>query len=419
MTTTADAPDACQTDVKALEDFVVDNHELEQLEALLDQFNIFEAVKIVRQELSHSNFLGFLLDPRQPHGMGDAFLKRLLQQTLLRAREAGLRDLPVSLVDLDVWSLADTLVLREWGNIDILVVNETHRLVVVIENKVDSGEHSGQLTRYLKTVGHHYPDYRVLPLFLTRQGETPSDERYLPVDYLLVVTLLETLLAPGFVSPGDDARTLIRHYVAMVRRHIVNQDEINELARRIYQKHQKAIDLIVAQKPDNQAIVISRLKELVVQSGLFAKDYGSPRIATFTVPAWDAVLPPDPSQVAWSPKGRIARFEFLYEGDNLRLFLVIGPGDAQLRQQLFAVAQRHKPPFTPGNRVGVNYNRIYNQVFLRKSEWKDVDATEAEEAAGEKWAAFLRDVWPVLNRHVTTNLAPALPPATPTPPSVP
>lgn len=45
-----------------LEAFVVDNHDLERLEALLAEFNIFEAV---RQELRHSDFLAFLLDPAQ------------------------------------------------------------------------------------------------------------------------------------------------------------------------------------------------------------------------------------------------------------------------------------------------------------------------------------------------------------------
>ena len=38
------------TDQKALEAFLLDNPELGQLEALLDEFNIFEAIGAVRQE---------------------------------------------------------------------------------------------------------------------------------------------------------------------------------------------------------------------------------------------------------------------------------------------------------------------------------------------------------------------------------
>ena len=56
--------------LKALEDFVVGNPELEELEALLSQFNLFEAIGAVRMEVRHSDFLAFLLDPAQKHGLG-------------------------------------------------------------------------------------------------------------------------------------------------------------------------------------------------------------------------------------------------------------------------------------------------------------------------------------------------------------
>ena len=50
------------TDRQVLEAFLVENPDLERLELLLDEFNLFEAVGVVRQELRHSDFLGFLLD---------------------------------------------------------------------------------------------------------------------------------------------------------------------------------------------------------------------------------------------------------------------------------------------------------------------------------------------------------------------
>lgn len=41
------------TDQKALEAFLLDNPELGQLETLLDDFNIFEAIGAVRQEVRY------------------------------------------------------------------------------------------------------------------------------------------------------------------------------------------------------------------------------------------------------------------------------------------------------------------------------------------------------------------------------
>ncbi len=107
-------------DRQTLEALVVDNADLERLEALLDKFNIFEALGAVRQELRHSDFLAFLLNPQQPHGLSDTFAKRLLQRALTAFALGGA---PVSPIDLDVWSLNGMLVLREWENIDILLLD--------------------------------------------------------------------------------------------------------------------------------------------------------------------------------------------------------------------------------------------------------------------------------------------------------
>jgi len=57
-------------DLTLLEALIVDNPDLERLEALLEQFNIFEALGVVWVELRHSDFLAFPLNPRQSHGLG-------------------------------------------------------------------------------------------------------------------------------------------------------------------------------------------------------------------------------------------------------------------------------------------------------------------------------------------------------------
>ena len=56
-------------DQEHLERFVVDNPELEQLEDLLAKFNIFEVLKLQRQEIRHSNFLAWLLIFRLTRGV--------------------------------------------------------------------------------------------------------------------------------------------------------------------------------------------------------------------------------------------------------------------------------------------------------------------------------------------------------------
>lgn len=158
-------------DSQTLAALVVDNPDLERLEALLEQFNVFEALGVVRQELRHSDFLAFLLDPLQNHGLGDAFLRKLLQKAVV----VGQSDtLPVTLIDLDIWSLEGVSGQREWRGIDILLLDDQHQLVVIIENKIDSQEHSNQLNRYRQVIRQHYPNWRTLALYLTPDGDEPS-----------------------------------------------------------------------------------------------------------------------------------------------------------------------------------------------------------------------------------------------------
>src|SRR5947209_706180 len=101
---------------KALEDFVVENSDLERLESLVTQFNIFEVIGAVRQELRHSDFLSYLITAQQNHGLGDAFARKLLQRVVSLAGEV---QVPISQIDLDTWNLSELEVSREWQNIDI------------------------------------------------------------------------------------------------------------------------------------------------------------------------------------------------------------------------------------------------------------------------------------------------------------
>jgi hypothetical protein len=179
-----------ELDQKALETLVVDNPDLERLETLLDRFNIFEAIGVVRQELRHSDFLAFLLDPRANHGLGDTFAKRLLQRVLATARDASVSVTPI---DLDVWDLDQMAVLREWQHVDILLLDETHQLAVIVENKIGTGEHSDQLQRYHRIVSEHYPGWRIIGIYLTPSGATSSYEAYLPVGYGLVCDVIDGL----------------------------------------------------------------------------------------------------------------------------------------------------------------------------------------------------------------------------------
>ena len=272
------------SDRRVLEEFVVNNPELEQLEALLGQFNIFEALGAVRQELRHTDFLAFLLNPTENHGLGDYFTKRFIQKAIISRRGGSL---PISLIDVDFWDLDETLVLREWNNVDIVLENRPHQLAIIIENKIDSTEHSEQLQRYRTVAEQHYRNWKLLYLYLTPEGDTPSDEFYIPIDYRLICSLVEDLISTRASTIGPDVKTVISHYTQMLRRHVVSESAIEDLCHKIYQKHQRALDLLFEHRPDLQASIREHLEHVIQGTPGLLLDHCSKSYIRFIPKKWD------------------------------------------------------------------------------------------------------------------------------------
>lgn len=368
--------------------FVVDNADLERLEALIGQFNIFEAVGVAHHELRHSDFLGFLLDPRQPHGLGDAFAKRFLQQALLASESR--RD--ISPIDLDAWSLRELMVQREWRNIDILLIDESHRVVAAIENKIFSGEHSDQLGRYRRLVEEHFPGWRQVFIFLTPEGEEPTDDTYVVVDYGSVCDIVERLAETRKSALDPALHTMMMHYGRMLRRHVVPDSEIAELCRRIYQSHQQALDLIFEHRPDEQAVMAQFLADLITSEERVVLRHAGKQEITFTYRDWDRRL--ESLSGDWTSAGGLLYFGFVNLSDRIVLRQIVGPGPQELRGQLISAAQQLGPPFKAGSRQTEKWKSILSLDVLSRRAYAAAEIEERRDAVRQWWGDFLRRVLP-------------------------
>lgn len=388
--TEADKPS--DLDRQALAALVIENPELEQLEVLLGQFNIFEALGAARQELRHSDFLAFLLNPQESHGLGDVFLKRLLQKAL---PAKGSRDISITPLDLEVWSLDQALVLREWRNIDIFVLSEAHHLAVVIENKIDTDEHSNQLQRYRNIVEDAYPGWKVLGLFLTPDGRLPSDKRFLPLDYEIICRLLENLMQSQAVTPGKDMVMLLSHYTQMLRRHVVGDSEIAELCRLLWQKHRRALDIIYEHRPDRQAAIREVLLGLIKETPGLLRDSAPKRYIRFAPKEWD--VPALLVGSGWTASGRIFLFQFDNAEESLSLNLLVGPGPQETRQQLLhmALKQGHLFKESPTTYSG-KWTYVFGHSFLTSADYEKSNHDELVKIIGNHWEAFLAHDFPLL-----------------------
>ncbi len=233
---------------RSLEDLALAHEALRALATKLGGFNVFEAMGQVRRELRHSDFLGFLLDPSGAHGFGDECLRLLVGTLLQGAGDIQSRQL---LLKALVGDLEHVQVSRETMNVDILCVDHQNRLVIIIENKTFSSEHSDQLRRYKEAVAQRYPSFSQVLVFLTPEGDEASDKQYLSLSYTSLIEIIECLrLSSGQYGDSHLDRTLV-DYQRAVRRHITMSDpELEELARSIYARHKQALDFIFERRPD-------------------------------------------------------------------------------------------------------------------------------------------------------------------------
>ncbi len=239
-------------EIDLINNFLVDNSELDAISDRLSQFNIFDVLGISQYEIRHSNTLAWLFEPQGHHGFGTKFFQRFLSRTLHECEN----ELSIKAADVELASFGDLQVFREWKNIDLLLISESSKLAVIIENKIKAKESKGQLAKYFEIVKQEWPDYQIVPIFLTIEGEDPSiqgqDLGYLPVAFSLVLDILDGLQQRFGVSQSDEAKGFVDNYILLLKRLTMQDEELNLLCKKIYRKHRAAIDLIVSYGASSQ-----------------------------------------------------------------------------------------------------------------------------------------------------------------------
>jgi hypothetical protein len=123
----------------------------------IENFNIFSILRRENDEVNlHSRFIYELLNPKGLHNQRDIFLKIFLDEMNIE-------------YNVNIFE-----VYKEQYNIDILLKSKNQ--VIIIENKIDTQDHSNQLNRYvdiIKKQGYNEDEIKVI--YLTLYGEEPNE----------------------------------------------------------------------------------------------------------------------------------------------------------------------------------------------------------------------------------------------------
>ena len=371
--------------IQQISDLIMEDPDFQSLSQSRDVYCPFEALGAARMEIRHSNFLANLITPNAPHGFGDMLLRSFLEALL---SEADAKEL---LLELHLTDLSEADIRREWKNIDLLVHipqshNEKQDVVLAVEIKIESGEGRGQLARYKETVEKTWPSAKTHFVFLTPDGlESSSPADWDNVAFSTILDAFENALKAGEGQP--DARRMVELYIAMMRRRYVENDQSNELANKIWQRHREALMFLIERRPDEvevraflQEIADSNLpkqiSEALKKQGLaltFIPDTSSNRYIRLAVPEWDkahGMLPVEEEEKErkWVASKRMMLLELEFHASQTHARWVVGPAPQEYRE---AFIEALEPPDFK-NKITGTWTLIRGETLVPKKEMEGV-----------------------------------------------
>ena len=325
----------------ALERLEEDGADLIRLEGMQSErqgeVDIFDALRLDGSEEFHSNLLAWLLDPNGTHGLGGHFLQRFL------AASGASRAIPAA-------DRSSTAVRREksleldggYGRLDIWIRNESANFVCAVENKVWATESGDQLAWYRRVLPRDYPDQRIHRVFLTRRGVPPDDpaerEHWLTISYTDILRLVEGTMAAAGDGANEDVLAFLGQYAITLRRNIVPEvsNDVHELARRIYRKHKRAIDLIIEHRERYEPNYVTEgfrmIRDAIGGQPLWKDTTSNHPYARFMAADWEEF---DELKLDGWPYALLL-FEIQVTERRATLTLLVAPGeDEELRSSIF------------------------------------------------------------------------------------
>jgi len=370
----------------------------EQIELELRAANFFDILNATKSEVRHSNFLAWILDPNANHGLEEMVLLRFLRDIFSNDRVIGLYG-----PEADTLNFRSTEIRREWQNIDLLIVVD--QIVVVIENKWDSKEHSSQLTKYRKAVNTHFPNHKKAFVLLTKEGiESKLEEErsyYIEYNYIQISQILERIMA--VYKPQINHRTYLylEDYLKVLKRNIMQEDHLNDLAVKLYQTHKTALNFIFENKPDLQK-EIQKLFIEVLKKQSFVLGSTSKSYVRFLTKDLIKVSGKHNQSNGWINR-EIFLFEFVITASDKDVRLVfkpvISPGDNPIRDEYARSISKVDGASIPYGKLWV-VHFILNKKFLREKfeEYSD----EERKAELEK---FIETCIPIIDKVEKALLA--------------
>ncbi|MCM1404511.1 MAG: PD-(D/E)XK nuclease family protein [Prevotella sp.] len=396
----------------------LESKEYQDIEREANAVNIFNVLKLTRAEIRHSNFLAWLLDPNENHGLGATFSRYFFYEVFNNLKD--LDDCHFDFGKLFLESIDNFMIYRERFNIDILMVAENQ--LVCIENKIDTFTHDQQLTHYREKLDLHYHNHEKLFLYLTPTDEDISDySDWHKISYQAVSNALQKILDSTPLNPAT--KILIEDYQKIIKGEIMNEDtEIEKLCLEIYRKHKTAFDLIDKYRPNDDLKISDEINEFLQSRQDIVYENGNynagKNCLKFTTNTMLNLLPKSPTmqEELWT-KGCYFLYEIHLKSKEIKavLFHCIDSDRNKQRiaeqkiNQIFNLSQTNRQGFNIKKQNCLNTNWQYYTVYVKPllpNRNADDNVEETIKKLKNSLTTFIEKELPEFENKIKTTLAP-------------
>jgi hypothetical protein len=370
-----------ETEIREKYRRLLNDLDFDKIELELKTPNIFQILNISRSEIRHSNFLSWLLDPNGTHGLGKLFLTKFLRELATSEIATDLDEFEIEEINFNNVELR-----REWRNIDLLLIFDT--LVICIENKVDSNDHSNQLSKYRTIIEETFKKHKKVFVYLTPIGEQPTaiKERqyYAPYSYENIIDQADRVLQIHGNSLNSGVYQYISDYLTTLKRELMKNDTLNELAVKIYKNHRELFDFVFENKSDIATELYPIFVNKIQKSGwiLGSKNKGYARFLTKTL---DPLIPRKGQ--GWPLKESfLFEIDFLWYKKKAVFKTIISPSDSQI-QDIFCKAMENIPGYKKpsGKKWLVHFQHSWK---FETEDMTEVDETEIYKILDAEWTTI-------------------------------
>lgn len=270
---------------------------------------------------------------------------------------------------------------REFLNIDILI--EIENLLVIVENKIRSKEHSNQLNKYFEEANKYYGKEPVIAfVYLTIGGDEPSNDYYVSLSYETIEKIIYDILSVYNERLNPSILLYLKDYLHILKNDIMDNGEINELSKKIYKNHKVLLDRLFEFKQDAVSNLRPFFEQKVTDYSWVLGSFGRGYVRFLTKELYEVIPKRSGS---WSGKESLL-FELIYtygSSTKIRFCCTISPGDEEANAILLKAMKSLFPDYKPAGNQWLTYiNKIQN---FKVDDWSLKEPIEIQKFIDEYW----------------------------------